>query len=74
MSIRLQLNVLIAAIIASFLIAIGIYLVLGRTSEALTIEKENLQALSSSLERLRLDIAMTTSLPLKAHRERIKTS
>ena len=74
MSIRLQLNLLISAILISFLVAIGIYAVITFPSVKMAEEKAKLENLTSSVAAIRFQASLSAALPLSAQLENIRQS
>ncbi len=74
MSIRLQLNLLISAILFSFIIAIGVYIGNRVPLERILGEQESLEAISDSLAGLHLDLSLSATLPLSSQLEALRSS
>ncbi len=74
MSIRLQLNLLISAILFSFFVAIVVYVAALLPTRNIQSEKGSLETVSQSLARLRIDIALSSCKPLKTQLEAIRSS
>jgi len=74
MSIRLQLNLLISAILFSFFVAIVVYVSALIPTRNIQSERGSLETVSKSLARLRLDLALSSCKPLQAQLEAIRAS
>ncbi len=72
MSIRLQLNLLISALLTSMLVAVGLYIALSLPSIRMEEEKQILQNLTDSVSEIRYQAAISANAPLQESLDKIK--